>query len=476
MAVGFGMLYTLLRRYSWTGVSLNLLLCACVLQWAILCGGFWEIVRGRTNGSIPTSAFPAIQLTQEALIDGDYVVATILISLGALLGRLSPTQAIWMAFFETIIVTGNVSLSRYLGVADAGGSMIIHCIGAAFGLAFAAALGDAAAAGTGNGEAVLGTSRANGIFAMVGTLFLFLFWPSFNAALIEDPAAASRAVINTILSICGSVVVVFALSRAVHGGRHLDMEHVQNATLAGGVAIGAACDMILNPGAALATGVAAGIVSVYGFSFLSPFLKKKGLTDTCGIADLHLMPGIVGGIASAIAATGVTGDAWPSSAIASAFPGRGDRSPTTQGGYQAAVMVISLTIGAGGGYFSGFILRRVGWLVEPMADGFYEDATHWNVPKDDEELPELEAAVSRAMDVERVASTAALWAALEKALGRPLGPSPAMLALAPPASLSPSGVDAASANRRFTEGSVHGAVEMAARSEKSLHGREAKMQ
>ena len=453
MAVGFGMLYTLLRRYSWTGVSLNLLLCACVLQWSLLCLGFWEIVRERTEGIIPSSSFPSISLSLESLIDGDYVVATILISLGALLGRLSFSQAIWMAFFETIIATGNVSLCRYLGVADAGGSMLIHSLGAAFGLAFAYALGDAAAAGVGNGEAVLSTSRGNGIFAMIGTLFLFLFWPSFNAGLIDDPASAGRAVINTVLSICGSVVVVFALSKAVHAGRHLDMEHVQNATLAGGVAIGAACDMIINPGAALATGVAAGIVSTYGFSFLSPFLKKKGLTDTCGIADLHLMPGIIGGIVSAIAATQVTGSSWPAEAIASAFPGRGMRSPSTQGGYQFAFLIISLTIGAAGGFLAGAILRRVGWLVEPMSDGFYEDATHWNVPKDDEELPEFEAAVSRAMDAERVASTAALWGALEKALGRSLGPAPYVSALAPPSvNTFINAPSADTADNRFTEG------------------------
>jgi ammonium transporter Rh len=116
--------------------------------------------------------------------------------------------------------------------------MLIHTFGASFGLAFAMILGDKAsnpAQRIGNGEDALGTSRHNGTFAMIGTLFLFCFWPSFNAALL-DGASAGRAVINTSLSIAASVTVTFALSRAIH--RKLDMEHIQNATLAGGVAIG----------------------------------------------------------------------------------------------------------------------------------------------------------------------------------------------------------------------------------------------
>ena len=117
--------------------------------------------------------------------------------------------------------------------------MIIHTFGAAFGLAFAYAFGDKASQmiKVGNGEDQLGTSRHNGTFAMIGTIFLFCFWPSFNAALLSG-ANAGRAVVNTSLSIAGSVTMAFALSKAIHAGRYFDMEHVQNATLAGGVAIG----------------------------------------------------------------------------------------------------------------------------------------------------------------------------------------------------------------------------------------------
>ena len=123
MGIGFGFLYTLLRRYAWTGVGLNFLLCACTYQWAILCNGFWDNVRLTATGEHETF-WKAIPLSLESLINGDYIVATILISFGALLGRLSPAQALWMSFFEVIFASGNVALCIGLGVNDAGSLFI----------------------------------------------------------------------------------------------------------------------------------------------------------------------------------------------------------------------------------------------------------------------------------------------------------------------------------------------------------------
>ena len=52
--------------------------------------------------------------------------------------------------------------------------------------------------------------------------------------------------VNTTLSITASVVGACALSRLV--GMKLDMEIVLNATLAGGVIIGAASDVVVSSG------------------------------------------------------------------------------------------------------------------------------------------------------------------------------------------------------------------------------------
>jgi ammonium transporter Rh len=80
------------------------------------------------------------------------------------------------------------------------------------------------------------------------------------------------------------------------------MEDILNASLAGGVVIGAPSSLFINPAASILCGLGAGIISTLGFIYLSAFLKKKnGLLDTCGVHNLHGIPGILGGILSAIA-------------------------------------------------------------------------------------------------------------------------------------------------------------------------------
>ena len=77
---------------------------------------------------------------------------------------------------------------------------------------------------------------------MVGTVFLWCFWPSFNSALASGNSQM-RVVVNTVMALSGSVAGAFATSALFHEGK-FDMEDVLNATLAGGVIIGASCDMV----------------------------------------------------------------------------------------------------------------------------------------------------------------------------------------------------------------------------------------
>lgn len=49
-----------------------------------------------------------------------------------------------------------------------------------------------------------GSSYVSDIFAMVGTIFLWLFWPSFNSALLDDITQQHRAILNTYLSLAAA--------------------------------------------------------------------------------------------------------------------------------------------------------------------------------------------------------------------------------------------------------------------------------
>ena len=45
--------------------------------------------------------------------------------------------------------------------------------------------------------------------------------------------------------------------------------HIQNSTLAGGVAIGTAADMMVQPWGAVLIGMIAGVISVLGYAYLT---------------------------------------------------------------------------------------------------------------------------------------------------------------------------------------------------------------
>lgn len=64
-------------------------------------------------------------------------------------------------------------------------------------------------------------------------------------------------------------VTSFSVSAIVSHGHKLDMVHIQNATLAGGVAVGAVCNLLIGPHGALLIGVISGIISVLGYRYLT---------------------------------------------------------------------------------------------------------------------------------------------------------------------------------------------------------------
>ena len=57
-----------------------------------------------------------------------------------------------------------------------------------------------------------GPSHTSDLFSMIGTVFLWMFWPSFNAGAAAEGDAQMRAVMNTYLSLCGCVLTAFATS------------------------------------------------------------------------------------------------------------------------------------------------------------------------------------------------------------------------------------------------------------------------
>jgi ammonium transporter Rh len=116
------------------------------------------------------------------MIQAFFSVGSCLISTGALLGRTHPLDLIIMVILEMIPYTlVEILIFNVLGLQDAGGSMNIHMFGAYFGIAVSTILGKRHS----YGDNLPTVSYNSGIFAMIGTLFLWIYWPSFNSALIS---------------------------------------------------------------------------------------------------------------------------------------------------------------------------------------------------------------------------------------------------------------------------------------------------
>lgn len=68
---------------------------------------------------------------------------------------------------------------------------------------------------------------------------------------------------------CTNTVTTFVVSAIVSHGHKLDMVHIQNSTLAGGVAIGSVCNLLVGPHGALLIGSVSAIISVFGYRYLT---------------------------------------------------------------------------------------------------------------------------------------------------------------------------------------------------------------
>ena len=311
--VGFGFLMTFLRRYSFGAICFNMLASVLMFIESILMIGatqqvFWNEKRNFILLDIPL------------LIDSAFCAASGMITFGAVIGKVTPSQIIWIVFAQTPLYAVNQHLVNYTFKAlDIGGTICIHLFGAYYGLAISFMIRKIYPPTENvneNNHLKYTSTYFNDIFSMIGTLFLWLYWPSFNGALasISDQLynSASDAskiaqflcVVNTLISLMGSVLATFLISSIV-GKSRINMMHIQNSTLAGGVAMGAACSLKITPGGAFVVGIVAGTISVCGYQYLTPFLERKlGLRDTCGINNLHGMPSIIGGLVAGLVALG----------------------------------------------------------------------------------------------------------------------------------------------------------------------------
>lgn len=342
---GFGMLMTFLRRYGYSAVGYCMLVSA-------LCAQFSYAFRLVLHGDHP-------HVHLEVLMEGLFCAGAVMISYGAVLGKTTPSMLILMGVVETMLFWVNAYLVFNVFEAhDVGGGMVIHTFGAYFGLAAAWVLRS-------NGPEESKDEAAcysSDLFSLTGTLLLWLLWPSFNAAVAGSPEAENLAVANTFVSLCACTLGFGVASRALSGGK-FDTVHLQNATLAGGVMMGTCGDLPMGLHSAAACGFCAGVLSCWGYTVLSPKLASGlKIHDTCGVNNLHGMPGIAGAVLAAVVV---------------AVQGVGDAGP------QIYALLASIGIAIVGGLITGFLMKLLQNLtISVPGVEMFNDRLFWAIPSD----------------------------------------------------------------------------------------------
>jgi len=373
--IGFGYLMSFLRKFGYSAVGYTFLMGAFVMQWHILNEGFWHrVFEGKFDSYI--------EIDIGWFMRTDFCAGAVLISFGALLGKASPTQMLFIMVFEVIFYNINEQIGYLLKISDVGGTYVIHMFGAYFGLGCSWILSPRSARGRSDNAAVYHSD----LFALIGTIFLWMYWPSFNAGpqAGSNPAAAQRAVINTLLGLSGSCLSSFAWTKYYRVEQKFSMVDIQNASIAGGVALGAIADLLAYPVGAIILGTVAGWLSVFGFTQVTPKLEKYlGLHDTCGIHNLHGMPAILGAMAACIIAALAKVENYGSELSIYAARDSSKYSNPRTAEYQAQLQVAFLFITLGVSSVSGLF---VGWFAtyeffDPMHDGhLFLDEESWEVP------------------------------------------------------------------------------------------------
>jgi ammonium transporter Rh len=293
LLVGFGFLMVFVKKYGYGATTGTYLVVAAAIP----------IYLGlRSWGGLSSEAMPAE--TPKALLFAEFACASALIAMGAVLGRLRHYQYVLLAALlvpayminEKLVLDGGLGLTK--GFVDSAGSIVIHAFGAYFGLGLALSLTNRSCLGK-----AVETDETSDRFSMLGSMVLWIFWPSFCSAVV--PAAdMPRTAINTIVALCGATLSAYVASNLMRRGK-MAFGDIANAALAGGVAIGATCNRV-NPGLAFGIGILAGGLCVTGYALIQPRLDRTlKIVDTCGVHNLHGMPGLLGGLMAALVVPGV---------------------------------------------------------------------------------------------------------------------------------------------------------------------------
>ena len=292
LLIGFGFLMVFVKKYGRSAITATFLLVSVSLPMylAIKSMGIFE-----SQGEI------------EQFILAEFGAASLLIAAGAVLGRIKMYQYMIMGllfipfyiFNELVVIEDHF---HFIGtIADTGGSIVIHAFGAIFGISAAISLSTLK-----QRQTPIEADATSDRYSLLGSMVLWVFWPSFCGALVP-PEAIPFAVVNVFIALSGSTIATYIASVSIRG--KINAADIANAALAGGVAIGSTFDHATHL-EAMIIGLVAGAISTTGFAIFQAKQEKfHKIIDTCGVSNLHGVPGIFGGLAAIVVVDGLDASA-----------------------------------------------------------------------------------------------------------------------------------------------------------------------
>lgn len=344
---GFGFFLMFLKRYGFSSTGFNLLIIVLGVQCSVLIDSL--ILLQRQN-----------EHHLERLIKAAMSMTAVVISTGAVLGKTNPVQLILMTVLELIVFHMSRWINiTFLKVEHNISMMHVHLFGAYFGLAVSSRFSEPSPRSEKNAS----TPKSD-LLSMLGTLFLWVFWPSFNSVLFESNSW--RAICNTYFGLAVSAVTAFALSVLTTKDGKFRMTHIHSAVLAGGVAVGYAAHSIKYPWIAMILGLLASVITVLGSycsqRCLNPPLK---LHDTSGVHFTFGMPAVLGALAQVVL---LIIENWTN------LPSLGYLVMIQVGAFCLTISIALIT-----GFIAGLILNLTVFKTIPVSK-YFEDQFYWEFP------------------------------------------------------------------------------------------------
>uniref|UniRef100_A0A8C5IA24 Ammonium transporter AmtB-like domain-containing protein n=1 Tax=Junco hyemalis TaxID=40217 RepID=A0A8C5IA24_JUNHY len=282
---GFGFFLMVLRRYGFSSTGFNFLLVVLGVQCSVVAEDLLVFLRGGRNAA-------GLKSLAKAFVS----VTAVVISTGAVLGRANPVQLLVMTLAELVFFYVSRYINEtFLEVPEHLTGTHVFLFGAYFGLALASRFPEAPP-----GLDKDRSTPKSELFSVLGTVFVWVFWPSFNSIL---PFSKMQAVLNTYLALAVSAVAAFMLSALTSKDGKFRMAQIRSAVLAGGVTISCIAERIHHPWIAMLLGLLATGITILGSHCVqrcfNPALK---LQDTSGVHFTFGLPAVLGAVAAVVLA------------------------------------------------------------------------------------------------------------------------------------------------------------------------------